>query len=77
MVLEPKKNCHKFKNIKNLEHITNIFFSQRRKMIKKPLNQLFKNKDIIKNFNFNLNIRPQNLKVEDYFKICDVYEKLL
>ena len=46
-------------------------------MIKKPLNQLFKNKDIIRDFNFNLNARPQNLKVEDYFKICDAYEKLL
>ena len=77
LVLEPKKNYHKFKNIKNLEYITNIFFSQRRKMIKKPLNQLFKNKDIIRDFNFNLNARPQNLKIEDYFKICDAYEKLL
>ena len=36
-----KKNFFKIKNPKNLEKITRIFFNQRRKMIKKPYNQLF------------------------------------
>ena len=37
LLLEPKNEFVKIKNPKNLEHITNIFFNQRRKMIKKPL----------------------------------------
>ena len=37
----PKHNFYKFKDSKNLEKITRIFFSQRRKMLKKPFNQLF------------------------------------
>ena len=39
----PKKNFFNLKDPKNLEMITRIFFSQRRKMIKKPFNQLFNN----------------------------------
>ena len=35
LIFEPKINFIKFKNSKNLEHITNVFFNQRRKMIKK------------------------------------------
>ena len=37
LVFFPKKNYYRIKDPKNLEHITNIFFSQRRKMIKKPI----------------------------------------
>ena len=43
LIFEPKSNYIEFKNSNNLEHITNIFFNQRRKMIKKPLNIIFKN----------------------------------
>ena len=39
-----KKNFHKLKNPKNLELITRIFFNHRRKMIKKPYNQIFNGK---------------------------------
>ena len=47
LFFSPKKNFHKIKDPKNLEMITRIFFNQRRKMIKKPFNQIFKgNKDI-------------------------------
>ena len=38
----PKKNIIEIKNPKNLENITKIFFSQRRKMIKKNFIKLFK-----------------------------------
>ena len=31
---EPKSKIETFKKIKNLEHLTNIFFNNRRKMIK-------------------------------------------
>ena len=76
--LIPKNKIYKIKNINNLERITNIFFNQRRKMIKKPLNILFK--DIVslqKKLNLDLNLRPQNLEPETYFKICEEYERLI
>ncbi len=78
LLLEPKIDYFKLKNPKNLEHITNIFFNQRRKMVKKPLNIIFKNAlDISKKYNINLNERPQNLDPKIYFKLCDEYENLV
>ena len=57
--------------------ITRVFFSQRRKMIKKPFNQIFKNaKEVSKKFDINLNLRPQNLSPEIYFKLTKDYENL-
>jgi len=73
----PKINFFKFENPKNLEIITRIFFSQRRKMLKKPFNQLFNgNIDIIKKLNIDLNLRPQNLDFETYYKLTKEYENL-
>ena len=47
----PKKKFVEIKDPVNLEKITRVFFSQRRKMIKKPFNQIFKNpKEISKKF---------------------------
>ena len=78
LIFEPKINYIKFKNSKNLEHITNVFFNQRRKMIKKPLNILFNSsKEVINELNLNINLRPQNLKKETFYKICLIYEKLI
>ena len=78
LIFEPKINYIKFKNSKNLEHITNIFFNQRRKMIKKPLNILFKDsKKVIDELDLEVNLRPQNLKKETFYKICLIYEKLI
>ena len=54
-----------------------MFFNQRRKMIKKPLNTLFKNtNELSSKLNINLNDRPQNLSPTKYFQICEEYEKL-
>jgi len=73
----PKKNFFKLKNPKNLEKVTRIFFSQRRKMLKKPFNQLFNgDKKIIDKLKIDLNLRPQNLDFETYYKLTDEYEKL-
>ena len=78
LLFEPKDNHFKINNPKNLEHITNIFFSQRRKMIKKPLKFLFKNfKKVSEDLSLDLNLRPQNLTNITYYKICNYYEKLL
>ena len=71
----PKKEFYQLKNPKNLEHITNIFFRERRKMIKKPFKFLFKNyKEISEHLSIDLNLRPQNLDHLTYYKICKIYE---
>ena len=73
----PKKVFHKFKEPKNLEKITRIFFNHRRKMIKKPFNQLFNGNQSIKDkLEIDLNLRPQNLDFEMYYKITNEYENL-
>ncbi len=77
LFFEPKKNFFKLKNPKNLEKITRIFFMHRRKMIKKPFNQIFNgNTNIANNLGIQLNQRPQNLDLEIYFKLAEEYEKL-
>jgi len=77
LFFKPKKKIFKFDNPKNLEKITRIFFMHRRKMIKKPYNQLFDgNIEIASKLKIDLNLRPQNLDFETYFKIVDEYEKL-
>ena len=64
-------------NPKNLEKITRTFFNQRRKMLKKPLNQLFNgNTEIARKLNIDLDLRPQNLDFETYYKLAEEYEKL-
>ena len=64
--------------VKNLEHVTNIFFNQRRKMIKKPMKQLFKNfENVAEDLNLDLNLRPQNISVSKYLEICRFYENLI
>ena len=78
LVFTPKNEFYNLKNSKNLEYITNIFFSQKRKMIKKPLKFLFKNfEDISKKLSLDLKSRPQNLDNLTYYKICDIYETLI
>ena len=76
LTFEPKKKYFHLKDPKNLEHVTNIFFSQRRKMIKKPMKFLFKNfEEVSKNLSIDLKLRPQNLEVITYYKICKLYEE--
>ncbi|MDA8783774.1 16S rRNA (adenine(1518)-N(6)/adenine(1519)-N(6))-dimethyltransferase RsmA [Candidatus Pelagibacter bacterium] len=73
----PKKNFAEIKDPLNLEKITRIFFSHRRKMLKKPFNQIFNgNTDILNKFNLDLSLRPQNLDFDTYYKLTIEYEKL-
>ena len=77
LFLYPKKNFVKINDPNNLEKITRIFFSQRRKMLKKPFNQLFNgNEKILNNLKIDLSQRPQNLSLETYYKLTNEYEKL-
>ena len=73
----PKKDFFHIKKPANLEKITRIFFNQRRKMIKNPLRQIFKNPDqIAEKLKLNINLRPQNLSPKNYFDITTEYENL-
>jgi 16S rRNA (adenine1518-N6/adenine1519-N6)-dimethyltransferase len=75
LLFTPKENFFELKDAKNLEKITRIFFSQRRKMLKKPFNQVFANgKQVAEKFGINLNLRPQNLEPETYLKLVKEYE---
>ena len=77
LFFSPKKDFFKIKNPKNLEKVTRVFFNHRRKMIKKPFNQLFNgNQKVLDELNINLNLRPQNLDFNTYYKLTEAYEKL-
>ena len=46
-------------------------------MLKKPFNQLFEsNIEIAKKLKIDLNLRPQNLEPQTYYKLTDEYETL-
>jgi len=77
LLFSPKKKFFEIKNPKNLEKVTRIFFSQRRKMLKKPFNQIFNgNIHLLDKYNLDLNLRPQNLDFDTYYKLTIEYEKL-
>ena len=77
LFFKPKKEFFSFKDSKNLEKITRIFFMHRRKMIKKPYYQLFNgNISIASKIGIDLKLRPQNLNLETYFKLTREYENL-
>jgi len=77
LLFSPKKDFYKIKDPKNLEKITRVFFSHRRKMLKKPFNQLFNgNQKVIDKLKINLNLRPQNLDFDTYYELTREYESL-
>ena len=77
LIFYPKKKFIEINNPKILEEITRIFFNQRRKMLKKPFNKLFNgNQKIANKLKIDLNLRPQNIKLETYYKLANEYENL-
>ena len=73
----PKKNVLRIKNPKNLENITRVLFSSRRKMINKSFLKLFKGNSLIADeLKINLRNRPENLSHEMFYKIAIKYEEL-
>ena len=65
----------KIKDINNLEKVTNILFSNKRKMINKNIKKLI-SEDQIKNLpNINLNLRPADIHPNMYYKITEILEK--
>tara|TARA_Y100000590_G_scaffold48125_1_gene51040 strand:+ start:1169 stop:1972 length:804 start_codon:yes stop_codon:yes gene_type:complete len=75
----PKKNNEfTIKNPKNLETVTRVLFSNRRKMINKNFMKLFKNSNsIAKELKLDLNKRPEELSYKMFYKIAMKYEELL
>ena len=64
-------------NPKNLEKITQVLFSNRRKMINKNLKRLFNTKLFLLNeLNIDLKKRPEELSNETFYKIAMKYETL-
>ena len=77
LFFSPKKNFYKIKDPKNLEKITRVFFNHRRKMLKKPFNQLFNgNQKVLDEFKIDLNLRPQNLDFDTYYQLTMAFENL-
>ena len=72
--LQPKNRKNEIRKIENLEKITSIFFSQRRKMIKKSINKIFKKKSSDLFYNLDLKLRPENLTPDQYYDITKEYE---
>ncbi len=76
LIFYPKKNFIKI-NPNSLEKVTRVFFNQRRKMLKKPFNQLFNgDQKVLKKLKIDLNLRPQNLNFETYYNLAYEYENL-
>ena len=75
LLFTPKDKFYPISNLKNLERITQTFFNFRRKMVKKPLNMLFKNAERIANENnINLNDRPQNISPMNFYKLSNEFK---
>ena len=77
-ILHFKPNIKKLYNIKDLEKlekVTNIFFSNKRKMINKTVKKLFDKKKLILNKDIDLKSRPSDLKPEKYYEITELFEK--
>ncbi len=71
----PKKNIVEIKDPKNFENITKIFFSQRRKMIKKNFVHLFQNfSSLSRKINIKLTDRPQNISIDKFLMIIKEYD---
>ena len=76
LVFEPFINKNfQVKNIENLEKISHIFFSRKRKMINKAFIKLFKKPiHVAEKINIKLNLRPNELSENEYFKITKFFE---
>ena len=77
LVFTPKIKFFRLKNSESIEDVTRIFFNEKRKKIKKPLNKLFNNSNkIVKKLNLNLDLRPQNLDYQTYYMLAKELEDL-
>ena len=69
-------NNYKIQNVENLEKITHILFSNKRKMINKNIKKIFKNNldnKYIKKL--NLKSRPSDLSPDTYYNLTKLFEE--
>ena len=71
---KPKKMLTNIHKMENLEKITNILFSNKRKMINKNLKKILNLSEVKSIKNLKLNLRPSEIKPEIYYKITELYE---
>ena len=65
------------KNINNLEKITHLFFSNKRKMINKAFKKIFKNSnEVASRYDIDLTWRPNQLTEKMYYQITSYLEKM-
>ena len=75
LLFKPKNKIkEKIKNIESLEKVTNILFSNKRKMINKNIKKILKKDQLQLVDNLNLKSRPSDLKPEKYYKITELFE---
>ena len=73
---QPKNNLlYKIKKISNLEKITNLLFSNKRKMVNKNIHKILDQNKINTISELNTKLRPAEIKPEIYYKITELYEK--
>ena len=71
----PKKiEYFKIKNLNNLEKVTNVLFSNKRKMINKNIFKILNEDKIKKIDGLKMNMRPSEIKPNLYFKITEIFE---
>ena len=68
------KNDYKIKNISNLEKLTNLIFSNKRKMINKKIKTILSAEKLKKIPELNLNLRPEEVSPSMFYKITKIYE---
>jgi len=72
---KPQLSTIILKDISNLEKITNIIFSNKRKMVNKNIKKILSKKDLSLINNLKLNIRPAEIEPEIFYNIAKLYEK--
>ena len=65
----------KIKKLENLEKVTNLLFSNKRKMINKNIRKILTQNQINEINNLYLNYRPDKIKPEIYYEITKLTEK--
>ena len=70
-----KNKSYKINNISNLEKVTNILFSNKRKMINKKIKNILTDQKLKKIPELNLKLRPEEISPEIFYKITELYEQ--
>ena len=57
-----------------MEKVTNILFSNKRKMVNKNIKKVLNSRQIKLVKNFDLQLRPSKIKPDLYYKITELFE---